>query len=227
MQKNILGNLHVIINIIMLIICVLFCMIFTFAVDIDIAKNFRLAFFVSIAILLVFNILMISLVIFQRKKINETLQALFVQEDYSKAREYLDKCRSKIVMPAVYQILLFYSGYVELLDNDIEKGKQFLQQYKIDKQYRMNSLFVIFCLFLLYFIYLYEEDECGLVAIREKYNKYKTSLSKTISSNEEAKLAIETIDYFENNLIKEGVKHLRLSRFYKLLFLKRLVDRYK
>lgn len=227
MQKNILGNLHVIINIVLLSICVLFCMIFTFAVDIDIAKNFRLAFFVSIAILLVFNILMISLVIFQRKKINETLQALFVQEDYSNAREYLDKCRSKIVMPAVYQILLYYSGYVELLDNDIEKGKQFLKQYKIDKQYRMNSLFVIFCLFLLYFIYLYEEDECGLVAIREKYNKYKTSLSKTISSNEEAKLAIETIDYFENNLIKEGVKHLRVSRFYKLLFLNRLVDRYK
>ena len=226
-KHSILGYIHRFVNACLITISIILYIVFICLRDNQMAEYISKSLLSILVVLVFFNLAMIMSDIIPRARINKKLQSFFLQENYNAARKYLCKLRSKVVMPSIYQMLLYYSGYVELLENELENGKMFLTQFEKDKQFRLNSYFLAYSIFMLYFIFVYEGDNEELVSIRNIFNKQKAAILKVANSNMEVHLAFTAIDYFESNATIEGVNCLQHSQFYKLPFLKQLASKCK
>lgn len=223
-------NRHII-NAVNIVLIALFVILFIVYIIIQGVQGFNRALPLGIAVLstfilfTVFNTLIFSFDFFPRLSIVKTITILATEEKYDEATEYLRKFCIKRRSFSTNQMILYYLGYLELLKDNISDALYYLTQFDQRKQSNMNVYCAALCLSLLYFLYMYNENEILLNEVNLIYQERKKFFIRTTKSNKEIKTVFYAIDCFNSGNVNEGMLTLQHSHFSKLMFIKRFVAR--
>jgi hypothetical protein len=176
------------------------------------------------AFFVVFNVTVFLIDFLSKRRFVEVIKNYVRGGQYDTAIEYLQLACRKKRSYSTNQIILFYLGYIELLNDNIEDATYYLTQFDLSKQNAFNMYCLATTIFLLYMIYMYNKDDDSINSINSIYESKKESLIRSTKADKEITIMLHAIEYFNNNKVKLGISNLKNCRCANIPFIKRFIE---
>lgn len=172
----------------------------------------------TFVLILVLNFVVYIFEIKKKNKVSKTISKYLLKGESQYALNYIIKTNEKENFNSVNQVLLYYLGYIHLLNNEVEKGVAYLKKFDLDNQKIINSEYYLLVIFLLHTVlYIIEDPDYNYVF--KKYDVRKKQLARYFDRTkfkDKANILNNAIIYLNNDSVDLARDLINQTNFCKI-----------
>lgn len=111
--------------------------------------------FIIIAVVLIGNFIIQVFESLFRIKVEKSITNLMASNKYTDVEKYISKISKYNRFKNINQVMIYYMAYIELLRNNLDKAILYLEQFDENNQSLVNSIYLVYIIFLKYMLYSY------------------------------------------------------------------------